>query len=424
MHSFSHYKWKTWLLMAMAFVFSLFHRGALSVISPTLVDELHLSATAMSNIVSITYYTYALLQIPAGIALDSFGYRKVSSVGIAVAGFGSILIGAAQSMNMLLIARFLVGVGTSALFISALKAQRIWFSHQEFIKVSGYLSFLGCIGAIGSTFPLGMLTNLLGWRYTMFLIGAICIILGILIMTQLKDTPDQLGFPYVRPAQRSVKLPFLSILKHCLTHMATVRNFIILFTTVGATTALTGLWGIPYLMHQYRMGETHAAFYIAFVMYGLLSGSLLIHPIAIKFERNLMKLVRYALMAHFILWYVFLFVFHGKPPLFLLALFLFLLGFFATAHLLSFVDINEQLTTDDSGMASSIVNAGEFVGSTLLSIGIGWILDLTFFGVTISGVRMYETSQFLLAFRLFALTSLIGILATFIGSKPKNKPAK
>ena len=42
--------------------------------------------------------------------------------------------------------RLLVGLGTSVIFISVLKAQSIWFNKREFTKASGLLSFIGNMG--------------------------------------------------------------------------------------------------------------------------------------------------------------------------------------------------------------------------------------------------------------------------------------
>lgn len=418
MHSQNIVKWKTWLIMAFAFVLSLFHRGALSVISNTIMQELHLTATQLSNAASITFYTYALMQIPAGMLLDQFGYQKVSAAGITIAGAGSMILAFSHSFLGLMIARFLIGLGTSVLFISVLKAQRSWFTMRELIKISGLLSFLGCLGAIASTFPLAGLANLIGWRSTMGLIAGICWFSTFLILTQVQENPSS-SSDYTKQTKAVEQYTLKQAFRECLPNKVVLRNFLVLFSSVGATTALTGLWGISYITAVYQIPTTTASFYIAFILYGLLVGSLLIHHVASRFQQQLLLIPRYASIISLICWLIFLIGFKGKPPLSMLAIFLFLIGLMATCHLISFIDIAHQLDHAYNGLASSIVNSGEFLGSSLISIVIGFMLDLTHQGVTQNGIRIYSTSQYLMSFSIFVLISFIGFVCTYIGDKKR-----
>lgn len=416
MHSQQVLKWKTWLIMAFAFVLSLFHRGSLSVISNTVMHELQLTATQLSNAASITFYTYAIMQIPAGILLDRFGYQKVSFAGISVAGIGSFVLAFSHSFYTLLLARFLVGLGTSVLFISVLKAQRTWFTMRELIKISGLLSVLGCLGAIASTFPLASLAALMGWRGTMILIACICWFSAFLILTQVQEQPTQTA-TFSKNTRAVERFTLKQAFRECLTNQVVLRNFLVLFSSVGSTTALTGLWGISYITAIYQVSATTASFYIAFILYGLLAGSILIHRIASRFQQQLLLIPRYAAAISLVCWIMFLVGFHGKPPLPFLALFLFILGLMATSHLISFIDIANQLDHAYNGLASSIVNSGEFIGSSLVSILIGFFLDFTYHNAAVQGIRLYSNHQYLMSFGIFVLISIIGVACTFIRDK-------
>ncbi len=416
MHSQQVLKWKTWLIMAFAFVLSLFHRGSLSVISNTVMQELQLTATQLSNAASITFYTYAIMQIPAGILLDRFGYQKVSFTGISVAGLGSLILAVSHSFFTLMIARFLIGLGTSVLFISVLKAQRTWFTMRELIKISGLLSVLGCVGAIASTFPLASLTTLIGWRTTMIVIACICWFSAFLIMTQVQEQPAE-ATPFTKNTRAVERFTLKQAFRECLSNQVVLRNFLVLFSSVGSTTALTGLWGISYITAIYQVSATTASFYIAFILYGLLTGSMLIHKVASRFQHQLLLIPRYAAIISLLCWIVFLAGFHGKPPLSILAVFLFTLGLMATSHLISFIDIANQLDHAYNGLASSIVNSGEFIGSSLISILIGFFLDMTYQGASVQGIRLYSSYQYIISFSIFIVVSLIGLACTLIQDK-------
>ena len=98
-----------------------------------------------------------------------------------------------------------------------------------------------------------------------------------------------------------------------------------------------------------------------------------------------------------------------------------MIGFFATAHILSFTDITNYCTPDNNGLASSFINAGEFIASSLITLLIGTFLDLTYVGSSTDAVRYYSASQYKLCFFIFLFISALGILTSFISCKQEQK---
>ena len=124
MKSYNFYKWRIWIILAFSFVLSLFHRGAMGVISSSMSVDLNASASEISNIASVTFYAYAFMQIPAGVLLDRYGYRKISCIGMLLTGLGSILLGITPSTALAYIGRLFVGLGTSVIFISIIEKRQ------------------------------------------------------------------------------------------------------------------------------------------------------------------------------------------------------------------------------------------------------------------------------------------------------------
>ena len=62
-----------------------------AVISPELMRELGLSAADLGLLTSTYFFSFALAQIPVGIALDRFGARKVGGLLLVVAAAGAFL---------------------------------------------------------------------------------------------------------------------------------------------------------------------------------------------------------------------------------------------------------------------------------------------------------------------------------------------
>lgn len=420
MKSYSFYKWRIWSLLTFSFVLSLFHRGAMGVISPFLATDLNATATQISNIASVTFYSYALMQIPAGLLLDRYGYQIISALGILITGIGSILLGLTPYLTLAFWGRLFVGLGTSVIFISVLKAQSIWFSPKEFTKASGLLSFIGNMGGMLATFPLALLVGWIGWRFSMIGMGLVCLMISTLIFIYVKNSPEEYGYQAEGYKLEPLKIQLLSSLKEVLTNSAVWRNFFALFTLVGCTTAFSGVWGINYLTTMYSLTETQASFYISFILIGLIIGSLCINKIVSLFHHQISKCQGAASLVMTGCWIYFLLIAKGKPPLFLLPFIFFVMGFLASAHILSFTDVAHHCDTQNGGLASSLVNSGEFIASSLITLMIGFTLDLTFTGTIVDQVRHYSPAQYQQCFLIFLIISCLGVITSQMGQKRKD----
>ncbi len=420
MKSYSFYKWRIWSLLTFSFVLSLFHRGAMGVISPFLATDLNATATQISNIASVTFYSYALMQIPAGLLLDRYGYQIISALGILITGIGSILLGLTPYLTLAFWGRLFVGLGTSVIFISVLKAQSIWFSPKEFTKASGLLSFIGNMGGMLATFPLALLVGWIGWRFSMIGMGLVCLMISTLIFIYVKNSPEEYGYQAEGYKLEPLKIQLLSSLKEVLTNSAVWRNFFALFTLVGCTTAFSGVWGINYLTTMYSLTETQASFYISFILIGLIIGSLCINKIVSLFHHQISKCQGAASLVMTGCWIYFLLIAKGKPPLFLLPFIFFVMGFLASAHILSFTDVAHHCDTQNGGLASSLVNSGEFIASSLITLMIGFTLDLTFTGTVVDQVRHYSPAQYQQCFLIFLIISCLGVITSQMGQKRKD----
>ena len=414
MKQYSYYKWQTWSLLALTFVLSLFHRGAMGVIADPLAIDLNASASQIGSLGAITFYTYAFMQIPAGLMLDRFGYKTVSIWGILTTGIGSFLLGLAPSLFVAYFARFLVGFGTSFLFIAALKAQTIWFKPKEFTTASSYLALSGNLGGMLSTFPLAILIGLIGWRFSMVLMALLSFVLGIVIWRGIKSSPVDYGFTPRGYEVLKQDIPLLKTLKTIFKLPALWRNFFALFALVGTTTALSGVWGIQYIETVYGISSEMASFLISFVLFGLIAGSLCINKIVHLFNANFALLQRYACLMMMVCVTLLLLAGQFIGSLVLLAIILFLMGFCAMAHLISFTDIMRYCEGSMISLSTSTINAGEFIGSSMISLIIGFTLDLTSRHET----GGYSISQFNIAFLIFFIVALLGFMTSFIGTKP------
>ena len=189
------YKWVVWGCLAAAFFIVFFHRYSTAVVAEELMLALNLSGAQLSNLASMYFYAYALMQIPSGILADYLGPRRTAAYGMIAAALGSLLFGLATTAFMAYTGRLIVGVGVSVIFVSTLKVQSVWFKAREFAFISGLTAVVGNAGGISATVPLALTVVALGWRSAFWLTALVSMFIAALILLYVRDRPQDLNLP-------------------------------------------------------------------------------------------------------------------------------------------------------------------------------------------------------------------------------------
>lgn len=103
-------------LMGLAILINYIDRSNLSIAAPLIQDELGISGTQLGTLLSAFFYTYALLQIPAGWLVDRFDVKWVFAFGFLIWSASTAVTGAFHGFLALLIARVVLGTGESIAF--------------------------------------------------------------------------------------------------------------------------------------------------------------------------------------------------------------------------------------------------------------------------------------------------------------------
>jgi sugar phosphate permease len=153
-------------LLAMGVMIGYFDRINLSVSHDALHDSFGLSLVAFGYLSSAFSWTYAAMQMPAGILLDRFGIRRVGLVGTILWSVASFLAAISPGLGLFFGARFLLGAAESPTFPGNAKAIGLWFPrHERSLAIAITDSAAKFSSAIGVPF-LGLLLVHFGWRCT------------------------------------------------------------------------------------------------------------------------------------------------------------------------------------------------------------------------------------------------------------------
>lgn len=124
---------------------------------------------------------------------DLFGRKYVMMVAISIFTLGSLACGLAVSMNTLIAARVLQGLGGGGIMVSIFSINADLFEPRVRARYQSYSSLmLMAAGAIGPTLG-GVLSDLFGWRF-IFLVN---LPIGLVVLAGLA-----LALPYRRPIRR------------------------------------------------------------------------------------------------------------------------------------------------------------------------------------------------------------------------------
>lgn len=168
-----HRRWRIAFLLSFGVLVNFFDRVNLSVSQDALHASFGLSMIAFGILSSAYSWTYALMQLPAGVLLDRWGVRKVGCVSALLWSAASFGAAVSSGLAGFFGARFLLGIGESPTFPANAKAIGYWFPESERSLATAITDAAAKFStAIGVPF-LGLLLLRFGWRWSFAATGLI-----------------------------------------------------------------------------------------------------------------------------------------------------------------------------------------------------------------------------------------------------------
>lgn len=173
------------LAFASAYFLSALIRAVTATLSPTLTQEMGLSARDLGLLAGGYFFGFSLTQLPLGTWLDRFGPKKVNIAFLSVAVLGCIAFSMATSFAGLLLARMLCGVGVSACLMAPLTGYRRWLTPASQLRTNSWMLMTGSLGMLMSTLPVQWLMPLIGWRMLFLCLAALVLFTMLLMAWQV-----------------------------------------------------------------------------------------------------------------------------------------------------------------------------------------------------------------------------------------------
>jgi sugar phosphate permease len=370
----SKYRWVVFVSILLTYLLIVSQRTAPGLISDQLMKDFNITASTIGLLTSIQFFAYAGLQIPIGILSDRFGPNFFLVIGALLTGIGTLIYSLATNEIVLLFARLLVGTGDSAIWVNLVLILSQWFKVREFVGLLGIAGMAGSLGFLLATVPFSAWITLSGWRAPFFTSGIMVVLCGVLLYYVLVKKPKNFEWNETIPKkQKKPREKTLILLRRIFSTRQAWATFFCHFGTVGTYVGFIGSWAVPYGMHVYGLSRSDASQLIMVGLFGAIIGA----PLTSWISSRLDSIKRPYVIVHcivFLCWASFLFM-NGKPPVLMLTIIFFLIGYGNGASALTFAIVRKSFDIKEVGVVSGFANMGGFLSAVLLPSIFGKVLD-------------------------------------------------
>ena len=384
------YRWIVFAVLALAYFFVYFHRVSGGAANEEIIAAFDgtVSASQLGLLASAYLYAYTIMQIPSGILTDTLGPKKASTIFVFLIAIGSLLGAYAatpgvQNFTLLVVAKFIIGVGAAVVYIPIMKVLAMWFRKSEFATMSGVLLLIGNVGALAASTPMVMMFQSMGVDMTYVVLAVITIVIAVLCWLFIADHPTNKGFPAIEEVESdetgkpitessSEKLSVFTALKEIFTSGRKFWPLAIWFFFMYGTIMLwqASLMGPYYKSSGIFTFDTSLVFMMPAV--GFAIGCFLAGILADRVFHSKKKVLVIGTIVYTVVWAVIAFTQIDSAPVQMAINIAF--GFFGGWFVVSYGQIKELYPLAVAGTSSAAINLFPFLGGAVLTTVAGFIV--------------------------------------------------
>jgi len=226
-------------VVAVSFFLMPYMLTSINIALPAIGAELSVDAIILNWIATSYLLSSAILLIPCGKLADIYGRKKMFSYGFVVFTIGTLLAAFSTSAWMLLIFRFLQGVGGAMVSSTSIAIITSVTPLAERGKALGINVAVVYFGQTVGPFIGGVLTQQLGWRSIFYSIVPICIVVIAIIFSRMKDEWVEEG---------AEKLNYVSAAIYCVTFLLFMYGLSLIPEPISIAYLLVGAAGFIYYL--------------------------------------------------------------------------------------------------------------------------------------------------------------------------------
>jgi len=268
--------------LAAVFLLSQIYRYATTVVAPEIAREFGLGPGALGGVGAAFFFTFAAMQLPAGILLDRWGPRRVIAAMQIFAVAGLVIAATAPSAAWLTVGMMLLGVGACCNLSGSLVLATRWLPSDRFATLAGGLIAFGGIGHMLSTSPVGYLIESVGWRGGYALLAGLQAMAGLVLYAVVRDAPP--GRADLEGQRATSLLESARGIGHVLRTPGMGRLIAAMAMGPPIFFTLRGLWGGPYLSQVHVLDPVERGHVLLVMAAALILGNLVYGPLDRKLD--------------------------------------------------------------------------------------------------------------------------------------------
>jgi len=405
-------RWLLWAILSVLFLLVNVSRLSTAVLSEDLMAAFGTTGAQLGTLHAVFFWVYAAMQIPSGLLADRIGPRLTATAGAVVMNVGVVWFSFAEGYLEATLARGLIGLGGSVIFVCVLRFCANWYRTDEFATMSGATFAVAGFGGVFATTPLALAVGRFGWRSTVAGLGVLGLAMTVAAFALVRNSPSAAGFEPLEgvPGQEvltnaQLKSYLAAVLRDRWLWVVSVM----LFCSTGVNITLFGLWGVPYVVQTYDVTVTRASTLTLLGGLGLMVGPPAVGWLADRLERRIELMVAGGVCYTCCLALI---AVVGNPPLPVVGAVFLVSGISLGAFVLGYSVVQERHPSSASGISTGAANAAAFTGAAIFPTLMGRALDAYWTGDLVGGVRVYTETGYRIAFGIATVAGAIAFACT------------
>jgi MFS family permease len=356
-------------LVGVAHGFSHFLQLALPPLFPLLKADLGYSYTELGLLMTVFFAASGGFQIPAGFVVDRIGARNVLFCGLGCLAGATLLYGLVPIYPVLLLLVFVAGAGNSVFHPADFSILSAGVDERRMGRAFSIHAFAGFAGYGAAPAGIVLLAATLGWRETLIAVGGAGLAY-LAVLVAARRVLDA-GAPAPRPAGAAVQAAPTTTGASLLLRLPIVM-FFLFFVVMAMAQIGFQTFAPPALIEMYGTSLTLANVAVTAFLFGTLFGVLVGGVLADRGARHdiIAGIFTVATAVTIVGTALVSLPDHARMPLFALAGVAFGIVFPSRDML-----VRAAAPREATGKVFGFVYSGLDVGSALIPVAMGWLLD-------------------------------------------------
>lgn len=185
-------RYQVLIVMSIFSIITYLDRTSISITGNNITSDLGLSVTQFGWVLAAFSFAYGIFEIPTGLLGDKLGPKKILTRIVIWWSLFTILTGFSYTFTILIIVRFLFGVGEAGAYPNATIVISKWFPKGERGRAQSFIWIASRIGGALAPFLSVFIMNTYGWRWVFFIFGTLGIIWVLFWKFWFKDEPREM----------------------------------------------------------------------------------------------------------------------------------------------------------------------------------------------------------------------------------------